>query len=679
VKILLIQPAKKNDGSVASGHWALCKPYSLMYLKIALENSGRHSAEIFDLEREYLVSGDIDLGQILQKSDADLFGLTAATFTRFEAIAVAKTLKELFPHKLVVVGGVHFMNCDEDTIAHVSSIDAVVRGEGEKILLDFMDAVQNNRPLGTVDGITWRDASGRVVKNQDATLFSDLDAVEVYKQYPVSEYPEKYFGSDDPIPAVSIMTSRGCPYHCVFCAKSGMKYRHRSPDSVIAEIKYYRDVHGIRAFNFLDLTFTANAKRAQELCRRMIKEKLGIRWWCETRANIPLPLLDLMAKAGCDSFVLGVETGSVRMLKSIQKGVTLAEVEAVVGRSTKNNMKPYCYFMFSHPGETFDDAKQTIEYIAYLWKRYRVKSALQPCLIFPGTKIESMAKKSGLLAEGFSWADNYDSPFNEELGQIRNIPLFKDCMSDEELKKIWLLVKTVKHYLTPEEKLIEKYATVSLNRVFRILKRDGIWGILYSFLEDLRKAGFALSLVEFFQRIVTRIQFGDGENFSVQEKWQLFFLSGSESGITLLEVGSSVGLASRYLALGSKNNPAVKVFCVDSRRNVPASEGQSDAHKEFLSNTKRFGNQIVPLRGSSVDVARDFDKKIDLIFFDGDHTHEGVKADVDAWLPKVRSGGIVIMHDVGWAEGVQRVLREDVLPLVDEKGRLPNMFWGVKR
>ena len=149
--------------------------------------------------------------------------------------------------------------------------------------------------------------------------------------------------------------------------------------------------------------------------------------------------------------------------------------------------------------------------------------------------------------------------------------------------------------------------------------------------------------------------------------------------VIAVEIGSYLGASSCCLALGLKNSKQAKLYCVDTWENDAMSEGKRDTYAEFLSNTKRFGDRIVPLRGKSVDVARDFDTSIDLIFFDGDHSYEGVKADVDAWFPKVKSGGTVIMHDIGWAEGVQRVLQEDILPVVEEKGRLPNMFLGIKK
>ena len=142
----------------------------------------------------------------------------------------------------------------------------------------------------------------------------------------------------------------------------------------------------------------------------------------------------------------------------------------------------------------------------------------------------------------------------------------------------------------------------------------------------------------------------------------------------IVEVGSYLGASACCLAEECRNGS--KVFCVDTWQNTAMSEGPRDTYEEFLRNVAPSRDKIVPLRGLSTDIAANFEERIDLLFMDGDHSGEGVWADLEAWLPKVRNGGIVILHDYTWAEGVQRAARELLVPLQVEGGRhVDSTYW----
>lgn len=166
------------------------------------------------------------------------------------------------------------------------------------------------------------------------------------------------------------------------------------------------------------------------------------------------------------------------------------------------------------------------------------------------------------------------------------------------------------------------------------------------------------------------------------EKYRLYSLVKhlESSPIIAVEVGSYLGASSLFIAAGLRSKGAGnKLYCVDTWQNDAMSEGKKDTFALFTANTRRYAKTIKPLRGLSVDVAGDFHEQIDFLFLDGDHGYEGVKADADAWLPKLKPGATIAFHDYGWAEGVQRVVREDVLPRAVETARLPNLFWARLR
>jgi len=199
---------------------------------------------------------------------------------------MSRSIKRLFPETLVVVGGVHFMYCARETLENVPEIDIVVRGEGEVTIVELTNAIDRGLGLETIRGITYR-RDGHVVENPPQEVFEELDSIPVYTRFTWEEYPEYLFGYPEQIRALSVMSSRGCPYKCVFCSKAGMKYRLRQPHNVVDEIEQLRDRFGIEGVNFLDLTFTANPGHARAMSEELIRRKLDLSWWCESRANIP--------------------------------------------------------------------------------------------------------------------------------------------------------------------------------------------------------------------------------------------------------------------------------------------------------------------------------------------------------------------------------------------------------
>lgn len=148
----------------------------------------------------------------------------------------------------------------------------------------------------------------------------------------------------------------------------------------------------------------------------------------------------------------------------------------------------------------------------------------------------------------------------------------------------------------------------------------------------------------------------------------------SDHGV-IVEIGSFLGASSCFLAEGSKEKRAT-VYCIDTWMNDAMSQAKSDTFREFSTNCSMYGKRIVPLRGFSDDVAKGFFHPIDLLFIDGDHSYEGCNRDIKAWLPKVRNGAVVVFHDYGWAEGVQRAVTEAIKPFELAPGAVKDsIYW----
>jgi hypothetical protein len=148
------------------------------------------------------------------------------------------------------------------------------------------------------------------------------------------------------------------------------------------------------------------------------------------------------------------------------------------------------------------------------------------------------------------------------------------------------------------------------------------------------------------------------------------------TGAVMVEIGSYLGASSCFLAAAALEIQGAKLHCVDTWENEGMSEGSRDTWHDFQCNTQEYQYVIEPHRGRSLNIARTFPHRIDLIFIDGDHSYEGCHGDIVNWLPLVKAGGCVILHDFGWAEGVRKVVDEDLRPLIKKDGRLPNLYWA---
>jgi len=162
------------------------------------------------------------------------------------------------------------------------------------------------------------------------------------------------------------------------------------------------------------------------------------------------------------------------------------------------------------------------------------------------------------------------------------------------------------------------------------------------------------------------------------ELFALYELAGTlEKNSYALEIGSYIGASSLMIAKGLNNSS--RLFCVDTWQNDAMTEGNWDSYQVFQENTRSVSTKISALRMTSELAAEVCLNQLDFLFIDGDHSYEGVKMDFDIWFPKLKSGGIIAMHDIEWAEGVKRVVAEDVRPNISREGCLPNLFWAWKK
>jgi len=388
-------------------------PLGLAWLAAVLRKEGYNDVKIIDsIANRYTKEEVVEL---LKKEKPDLIGMSFGTQIRFSAFDLARLIKKNFPQIPLVVGGPHPTLTYQDLLENIPEIDIVLRGEGEISFVNLVKTIEKKGDLAGVKGISFRDKEGRVVNNQPEDMIEDLDSLP----FPARDLldMEKYeqTAASSKKRCTNILTSRGCPYHCVYCSVSeqwGHKIRYRSAKNVVDEIEFllktYPFLQGIR---FFDDVFTMNKERVLEICKEIHKRNLNFVWECEARANTVDPeMLKAMKEAGCEFIDLGIESGSDRILKNIKKSITVEQAINAAKMIKEAGIDLKAFIMHGLPGETYEDIKKTVFLSRYLFYKLKIRGTTQGItIIYPGTELERIAKDLGTLPKDFSWSKSYVS------------------------------------------------------------------------------------------------------------------------------------------------------------------------------------------------------------------------------------------------------------------------------
>jgi anaerobic magnesium-protoporphyrin IX monomethyl ester cyclase len=410
-KVLLINPPQKTRYPQP--------PLGLASVAAVLEGSG-HTVKILDMPALRLSGTSVF--EIIRQEKPDVVGISAMTPTINAALNVAKKVKEANKSILVALGGPHATILPEETLKNSAFVDAIICGEGERTFLDLVNLPRDNQTgMDQILGLTYRKEN--IVKsNPSAPLIPDLDILPfpAFHLLPLDKYRmHPPFGRRKPI--MPIITSRGCPYRCVFCSKSvfGKKYRVNSPNYVVSEIKFLIERFGVREIKFYDDSFTLNRQRVLEICRQFKEHKIDVQWTCETRVNlVDRDLLAIMKDAGCYMIEYGVESGVQDILNALKKDVTLDQVYNAFKLTHNAGIETVAYFMLGSPGESVRTIEETIAFSKKLDPDFAQFSIATP---FPGTELYKLALQDGQVPNnwnGYVYADleSVDNPsFNSKL------------------------------------------------------------------------------------------------------------------------------------------------------------------------------------------------------------------------------------------------------------------------
>lgn len=412
-------------------------PLGLALIAAILEKAG-YPVKLIDASALEIMPGDIT-GMV---AGADIIGITAMTPTIGAALDIVRHLKRANHDLKIVMGGPHATLLPEETLASCPEIDILIRGEGDETVIELLRALEDKRPLDSIAGISYR-SDGKIIQTADRASTVDMDSLPypAYHLLPWQKYkPHPPHGMA--MPFAAIVTSRGCPYRCAYCSKPvfGSKFRAYSPDRVVEEMAYLKDRFGAREIAFYDDSFTLDKKRVHAISEKIVSTGLKMAWTCETRVNlVDRELLRHMKQAGCYAVAYGIESASPEIIKTLQKDITLAQVEEAVRDSREAGLQVVGYFMLGSPGDNPETIRQTIDFSKRLKVDFAQFSVTTP---FPGTELYEVymrGRKESPVWESFVYA-GMDNP---------TTPVFEsDKLSRDDLK-YWTRQAYRRFYLRP--------------------------------------------------------------------------------------------------------------------------------------------------------------------------------------------------------------------------------------
>ena len=426
VRVVLMHPPLRNMVVAATPDYVdenrgYTPPLGLLYIQSAIERS-RHESVFLDAHLEGW--DHVEAARQALAHDPDIVGIQAMTFTIRDAHLLALAIKRLRPDVKVLIGGPHPTLYPYET-ASLEAIDFAFAGEGELGIVKFLDAFHDAEACANVPGIACK-INGRINVTPSTGYIEDLNHVPFparrsssYKRYS-SVLAQRH-------PITVAITSRGCPFSCIFCNRMGRRYRCHSAEYVLAEFEDIVSL-GIGEVFIHDDVFTLHRERVEAICRGLIARRPDLIWQARTRVDlVDEEMLALMRESGCQRLSFGVESGSEKVLRSMHKDIDLNRVEKVFSWCRREGIVTLADFMIGNLDETAEDVEKTLALMKRINPDYVQFSICSP---YPGTALYELGQTRGLIQSDV-WLDFAKNP----LSKFRSL-VWTEHFSEEELVRM---------------------------------------------------------------------------------------------------------------------------------------------------------------------------------------------------------------------------------------------------
>lgn len=468
MRVLLIMPPEKRETLVHS-----TPPYSLLVLAASVRASN-HQVKVLDL---FTFGFDKNtFKQELKTFKPDVVGIGGMSCHHNEMLFLASLVKEYSTSCIVALGGIHATALPELLLEN-ENIDVLFRGEADETFPEYLKNLGNGNAMPEIEGLCFKTKAGfkisepAIVKNLDSLPLPawDLLPPTLYKGAPHGFFYRKW-------PIGLVLSSRGCPHECTYCAAKIMtkqRWRAKSPDRIIKEILHLREQYGVQEIQFIDDNLTLDKKRVIELCSKIIELNMDIWFSCPNGIRIDSLNDDLllnMKKAKFYSFCLGIESGEASTLKRIKKRLSPETIEKNIKMLKKYKFRLTGFFIIGFPFETYENIMTTIRFAM----RLPIDSAAFTLFIpLPGAEdFDNLVKAKKIDLRTYDW--------NHRAWIEGNSQEIYENLHVEQLKSLQRKA-TLMFYLRPR---------IIFNLVFGMLKRKQFKNLLVSFK---RMANYAVS------------------------------------------------------------------------------------------------------------------------------------------------------------------------------------------
>lgn len=461
-------------------------------------------AQLLPLQR---FGDESDFAAFLDRAVEGILALSpriVSFYTRCDCFHIMLTLAQRLKERAelyIVFGGPHADVCAEDTLREIPWVDFVCRGEGEHTVYPLFSSLLRREPDLSVEGLVYR-RNGEVLSNPRPALIADLDTLPLVDYSTVPMETVK-----DTAKAFPIDVGRGCPFGCTFCSTKsfwGRKYRLKSPQRILLEVEKLHREYGITYFGFAHDMFTMNRAKVLETCKLLQTLDFPITWRCSARIDcIDKEMIDAMVLSGMREIFIGIETGSARMQKLVNKNLKLDRVTELLQYLHEKGVSIITSFIYGFPEETEADVTDTLALIAQIAKIGNVRIDTHMCTFLPGTELSVRYQEELTAAEFFSditgedgvaesWELIMAHPTLFRHFREYKTPLRTKLQYLQVFVRVWTAIQPVYQYFSesyPREKLLDMYfdfvreneAILSQTahrtlgeRVRRILENDGL-------------------------------------------------------------------------------------------------------------------------------------------------------------------------------------------------------------
>lgn len=418
--VVLINPPltlEERYGKDMKRFGAVSEPLGLAYIAGYLESLDI-PVRIIDSQAEGMSMANV-VASILSGIER-IIGITMLTPAFGAVKALCRQIKINCPDRVIVLGGPHCTVLPERTLEEIPDADIVCIGEGE-ITLSEIAQLDDDSFLSSIKGICFRSGD-TFFKTDSRPPVQDLDQLPPPARHllPMEKYHLTASRVSGGGYCPTILVARGCPFSCTFCSRTfGRTFRAHSINRILSEIQVLKDIYQISQLNIEADTLTVNKKFIKALCNGLIQSGISrqIRWTCESRVDtVDKELLNLMHEAGCWQISYGVETGSQRLLDSINKSISLEQIEQIFLMTKNVQISIRGFFMLGLPSESPEESQATIDFakkLNPLWAQFTIT------IPYPGTEMyEDLDRQGKIRTYNWSryntwsgWQGSQDTPF----------------------------------------------------------------------------------------------------------------------------------------------------------------------------------------------------------------------------------------------------------------------------